>query len=96
MKTSYDVIIKPIISEQSMDQAQNMKYTFQVAKDATKVDIIAAVEKIFDVQVRKVNIMNIEGKMKRMGRTQGRRASYKKAIVTLTEGSKPIEFFQGL
>ncbi len=96
MKSPYDVIIKPVISEQSMDQAQEQKYTFKVAKDATKVDIIAAIEKIFDVQVRKVNIMNIEGKMKRMGRTEGRRSSYKKAIVTLVEGSKPIEFFQGL
>ena len=96
MRSAYDVIIKPVISEQSMDQAQDKKYTFKVAVDANKTQVKLAVEEIFGVEVKKVNIMNSDGKIKRMGRTMGRTAAYKKAIVTLTEGSKEIEFFQGL
>ena len=96
MRSPYDVIIKPVISEMSMDQAQNKKYTFKVAVDANKTEVRMAVEEIFDVEVAKVNIMNVDGKVKRMGRTVGRTPAYKKAIVTLTEGSKEIEFFQGL
>lgn len=96
MRSAYDVIIKPVISEQSMDLAQEKKYTFKVAVDATKTEVRLAVEEIFGVDVKKVNIMNYEGKLKRMGRTMGRRADYKKAIVTLTAGSKEIEFFQSL
>ena len=96
MKTPYDVIIKPVITEQSMDVAANKKYTFKVATDANKTEVRLAVEEIFGVEVKKVNIMNYDGKVKRMGRTQGKTASYKKAIVTLTDNSKEIEFFQGL
>ena len=96
MKTPYDVIIKPVISEKSMDAAQVKKYTFKVAVDANKTEVKNAVEEIFDVEVAKVNIMNVVGKQKRMGRYVGRTAAYKKAIVTLTEKSKEIEFFQGL
>ena len=96
MKSPYDVIIKPVISEKSMDDAQNRKYTFKVAVDANKTQIKLAVEEIFDVEVAKVNIMNVKGKAKRMGRYEGMTAASKKAIVTLTEGSKEIEFFQGL
>ncbi len=96
MRSAYDVIIKPVISEQSMDMAQEKKYTFKVAVDATKTEVRLAVEEIFGVEVKKVNIMNYDGKLKRMGRTMGRRAAYKKAIVTLTAGSKEIEFFQSL
>ena len=96
MRSAYDVIIKPVISEQSMDQAQDKKYTFKVAVDANKTQVKLAVEEIFGVEVKKVNIMNIDGKIKRMGRTMGRTAGYKKAIVTLTDASKEIEFFQGL
>ncbi len=96
MRSAYDVIIKPVISEQSMDLAQEKKYTFKVAVDATKTEVRLAVEEIFGVEVKKVNIMNYDGKLKRMGRTMGRRAAYKKAIVTLTAGSKEIEFFQSL
>ena len=96
MRSAYDVIIKPVISEQSMDMAQEKKYTFKVAVDASKTEVRLAVEEIFGVDVKKVNIMNYEGKLKRMGRTMGRRAAYKKAIVTLTAGSKEIEFFQSL
>ncbi len=96
MRSAYDVIIKPVISEHSMDLAQQKKYTFKVAKDANKTQVKLAVEEIFGVEVKKVNIMNIDGKVKRMGRNVGKTSSYKKAIVTLTDGSKEIEFFQSL
>ena len=96
MRSAYDVIIKPVITEQSMDVAANKKYTFKVATDANKTEVRLAVEEIFGVEVKKVNIMNYDGKVKRMGRTQGKTAAYKKAIVTLTDNSKEIEFFQGL
>ena len=96
MKTAYDIILEPVISEQSMDVAQDKKYTFKVATDANKTQVKLAVEEIFGVEVARVNIMNYEGKVKRMGRTVGRTAAYKKAIVTLTPQSKDIEFFQGL
>jgi LSU ribosomal protein L23P len=96
MRTPYDVIIKPVISETSMDNAQVKKYTFKVATDANKTEVKKAVEEIFGVQVEKVNIMNVQGKVKRMGKYVGRTAATKKAIVTLTEKSKGIEFFQGL
>lgn len=96
MRTAYDVIIKPVISETSMDNAQNKKYTFKVATDANKTEVKLAIEEIFGVDVEKVNIMNVQGKVKRMGRNVGRTAASKKAIVTLTDKSKEIEFFQGL
>ena len=96
MKTPYDVIIKPVISEQSMEDAQAKKYTFKVAVDANKTEVKHAVEEIFDVEVKKVNIMNVVGKKKRMGRYVGKTAASKKAIVTLTPASKEIEFFQSL
>ena len=96
MKTPYDVIIKPVISERSMDDAANKKYTFKVATDANKTQVKHALEEIFGVEVAKVNIMNVQGKVKRMGKNIGRTAASKKAIVTLTEKSKEIEFFQGL
>lgn len=96
MKTAYDIILTPVISEQSMDVAADKKYTFKVATDANKTQVKVAIEEIFGVEVAKVNIMNYDGKVKRMGRYEGRRAAYKKAIVTLTEKSKEIEFFQSL
>lgn len=96
MKTAYDIILEPVISEQSMDVAQQRKYTFKVAVDANKTQVKLAVEEIFGVEVARVNIMNYDGKVKRMGRTVGRTSAYKKAIITLTEKSKEIEFFQGL
>lgn len=96
MRSSYDVIIKPVISERSTDLAQEKKYTFKVAVDANKTEVKHAIEEIFGVDVAKVNIMNMDGKVKRMGRYVGRTAAYKKAIVTLAKGSKEIEFFQGL
>ena len=96
MKTPYDVIIKPVVSEKSMEDAQKKKYTFKVAVDANKTEVKHAVEEIFDVEVKKVNIMNVNGKLKRMGRNVGRTPAYKKAIVTLTDASKEIEFFSSL
>ena len=96
MRTPYDVIIKPVISEQSMDIAPDKKYTFKVHPDANKTEVKRAVEEIFDVEVAKVNIMNVKGKKKRMGRFEGMTAASKKAVVTLTEDSKEIEFFQSL
>ncbi len=96
MKTAQDIIIKPVITEKSMDGLQEGKYTFKVAKDATKPEIKKAVEKLFGVEVAKVTTMNVRGKMKRMGRFEGRTASWKKAIVTLTPDSKTIEFFEGM
>ena len=96
MKTPYDVIIKPVVSEKSMADAQAKKYTFKVDRRADKTQIKNAVEEIFGVEVKKVNVMNVNGKLKRMGRNSGMTAAYKKAIVTLTDDSKEIEFFQGL
>ena len=96
MRTAYDVIIKPVISERSMDQAAEKKYTFKGASDANKSEVKRAIEEIFDVEVEKVNIMNVNGKKKRMGRYVGMTSAYKKAIVKLTEASKEIEFFSNL
>jgi large subunit ribosomal protein L23 len=96
MRTAYDIIKTPVVSEKSMDDAASKKYTFKVAVDATKPEIKAAVEEAFGVQVARVNVMNIDGKVRRRGLTKGTTPSYKKAIVTLTEASKPIEFFEGL
>lgn len=88
-----DVLIKPVITEQSMFDAQEKKYTFIVNKSANKTQIKQAVEEIFKVKVENVNTMNYAGKEKRMGRNVGKTASFKKAIVSLTPASKEIEFF---
>ena len=94
---AYDVILRPVITEQSMDSVADKKYVFEVAVDANKTEIKAAVEEIFGVKVSKVNTVRMQGKVKRTGAyPAGRRAAYKKAIVTLTEGSKTIEFFEGM
>ena len=95
MKTPYDVVLKPVISEKSMEDAQVKKYTFKVAVDANKTEVKHAVEEIFDVEVAKVNIMNVVGKKKRMGRYVGMTAASKKAIVTLTEKSKESYSYRG-
>ena len=93
----YDVILRPVITEQSMETVADKKYVFQVAIDATKTEIKAAVEEIFGVKVSKVNTIRMQGKVKRTGAyPAGRRAAYKKAIVTLTADSKTIEFFEGM
>ena len=96
MKTAYDIIIKPIITEQSMEATEEKKYVFQVATDANKIEIKKAVEEIFGVKVEKVNTIRMDGKEKRMGVHVGRRASWKKAMVKLTAESKTIEFFEGM
>ncbi|BEP30125.1 50S ribosomal protein L23 [Helicovermis profundi] len=96
MKTPYDILIKPIVTENTMELMNEKKYTFRVLKTATKTEIRAAVEKIFDVKVEKVNTMNVSGKLKRQGRFVGRTVSWKKAIVKLAAGSKEIEFFEGM
>jgi len=96
MKSPYDIIIKPVVTEASMDMIADKKYTFKVATDANKVEIKKAVEEIFDVKVDKVTTMNFDGKLKRMGRFEGRRAAYKKAVVKLKADSKTIEFFESM
>ena len=93
----YDIIRRPVITEQSMADVADKKYVFQVAINANKTEIKAAVEEIFGVKVAKVNTVRMMGKMKRTGRfPAGRRAAYKKAVVTLTADSKTIEFFEGM
>ena len=94
MKTGYDVILAPIITENSMDMAEEKKYVFKVAQDSNKTEVRKAIEEIFEVEVAKVNIMNVSGKRKRLGRTFGTTPSFRKAIVTLTPDSKEIELFQ--
>ncbi len=95
--TARDIIIKPVITEKSMTGvASGNKYTFRVAKKATKIDIARAVEEIFNVKVAKVNTVNVRGRLRRQGRNEGYTPSWKKAYVTLVEGSKPIEFFEGM
>ena len=94
--TYYDIIKSPVITENSMADIANKRYTFKVVPTATKVDIRIAVEQIFGVQVAKVNTMNYTGKTKRMGVHVGKRADWKKAIVTLKPESKAIEFFDGM
>ena len=97
MKTAYDIILKPVITEASMAATANQKkYTFRVAKGATKIEIARAVEELFKVEVKSVNTISMKSKAKRMGVHLGRTSEWKKAIVTLTEGSKTIEFFDGM
>ena len=96
MKSPYDIIIRPVLTEKSYDGIADKKYAFEVAVKANKIEIKQAIEAIFDVKVESVNTMRIEGKMKRQGRTEGRRPERKKVYVTLTEGSKGIEFFEGM
>ena len=96
MRTSYDVIVRPIVTENSMLQTSDRKYTFEVLKDANKTEIKKAVEAVFGVKVENVNTMHVRGKLKRQGRTEGYTKSWKKAIVKLTADSKTIEFFEGM
>ena len=96
MRIPHDIIIRPIITEKSMDDMAENKYTFVVDKRANKSEVKKAIETIFDVNVEKVNTMNMLGKVKRQGMHSGRRPSWKKAIVKLTDDSKKIEFFEGM
>lgn len=96
MKTAQDIILAPVITEKSMSEISDKKYTFKVARDANKIEIADAVEKLFKVDVAKVNTINVRGQERRMGRYSGYTSAWKKAIVTLKTDSKPIEFFDGL
>jgi len=96
MKTAYDIIRKPIITEASMEMGAEKKYVFEVMKSATKPEIADAVEELFKVTVKSVNTINMKSKPKRVGIHYGYTSEWKKAIVTLTEDSKTIEFFDGL
>ena len=96
-KIAQDIILRPIITEESMMYISDKKYTFKVAKDANKIEIAKAIETVFPgTKVAKVNTINVRGKERRMGRYSGYTAAWKKAIVTLKPDSKPIEFFDGL
>ncbi|MBQ2717765.1 MAG: 50S ribosomal protein L23 [Clostridia bacterium] len=96
MMDARDIILRPILTEKSYAELATKKYVFEVAKKANKTEIKLAVEELFDVKVDYVNTVNCRGKLKRMGRNEGRTASYKKAIVQLTADSKEIEFFKSL
>lgn len=93
---AHDIIVRPIITEKSMAGIAQKKYTFEVAKSATKIDIARAIEEVFEVKVKKVNTMNVRGQLRRQGRSEGYTKSWKKAIVTLTDDSKTISFFEGM
>ena len=97
MKTAYDIIIAPIITEQSMEDLDIKKYAFKVAKNASKIEIKKAIEEIFDVKVIKVTTENVHPKAKRTGAyPMGKTASWKKAVVKLSADSKNIELFEGM
>ena len=94
---AYDIIRRPVITEQSMESVADKKYVFMVDVNANKTEIKAAIEQIFGVKVAKVNTINYDGKTKRMGAGRpGTRKSWKKAYVQLTKDSKTIEFFEGM
>ena len=95
-KPAQDIILRPIISEASMDGVAMKKYTFAVAKNANKIEIGKAVEELFKVEVAKVNTISMRGKPRRYGRYEGYTSDWKKAVVTLTEDSDTIEFFDGM
>ena len=105
-KLAYDIILKPVITEKSMEMLTQGKYTFKVAKDANKVEIAKAAEELFQVQVLKVNTVNCTGHTKRMGRSVGKRRDFKKAVITINPEPTPdkdgkkrkgtIEFFDGM
>ena len=97
MTSAYDIVIRPIITEQSMEDLDIKKYVFEVAKDANKIEIKKAIEEIFGVTVIKVTTINVQGKEKRTGAyPKGRTASWKKAVVKLSQESKNIEIFEGM
>ncbi len=95
-KFAQDIILKPVVTEESMLGTAMKKYTFVVAKNANKIEIAKACEELFGVEVLKVNTVNVRGHLRRYGRFEGYTPAYKKAIVTLTEDSKTIEFFDGM
>ena len=96
MKSMHDVIVRPVITEDSMARLADKEYSFEVAKDATKIEIKKAVEEIFKVEVEKVNTISMKSKSKRVGYHLGKTSEWKKAIVTLKADSKTIEFFDSM
>ena len=96
MKFAHDIIVRPLITEQSLAATADKRYTFEVMKDATKPEIAKAIEEVFGVKVADVNTINMKKKAKRMGVHAGYKKAWKKAIVTLTEASKTIDFFDGM
>ena len=96
MKNAHDVIVRPIITEDSMSRLADKKYTFEVASNANKIEIKKAIEEIFKVEVDKVNTISMKGKNKRVGYHFGKTSEWKKAIVTLKASSKTIEFFDSM
>lgn len=96
MKTAHDVIIRPIITEDSMERLAGKAYTFEVASSTNKTEIKKAVEELFGVKVAKVNTISMKSKTKRVGYNVGKTSEWKKAIVTLKEDSKTIEFFDSM
>ena len=96
MSTARDIILAPVITEKAVSVLPEKKYTFKVKKDANKIAIAQAVEEIFGVKVKKVNTISMKGHLRRMGRNEGYTSDWKKAVVTLTEDSKTIDFFDGL
>ena len=91
-----DIVIRPIITEKAMAGIAAKKYTFEVAKNANKIEIAKAIEELFNVKVEKVSTINVRGRLRRQGRNQGYTRAWKKAYVTLTADSKEIEFFEGM
>lgn len=96
MKDPRDIIVRPVVTEKSMQMMEENKYTFVVKREANKIEIKRALEEIFEIKVKAVNTANYKGKKKRLGRyPEGYKPRWKKAIVTLAEDSKPIELFEG-
>lgn len=96
MKAPQDIVLRPIVTEKSMAALALRKYTFEVAKDANKIEIGKAVEALFNVKVAKVNTLICPGRLKRQGKYSGYTPDWKKAVVTLKEGSRGIEFFESM
>lgn len=96
MRTAHDIIVRPVITEASLEATKSLKYTFEVLPDATKADIAHAVEEVFGVKVADVNTVSMKRKPKALGVHRGYTKAWKKAIVTLVKGSKTIEFFDGM
>lgn len=96
MMNARDIILAPVITEKAVSVLPEKKYTFKVKKDANRIAIAQAVEEIFGVKVKKVNTISMKGHLRRMGRNEGYTSDWKKAVVTLTEDSKTIDFFDGL
>ena len=97
MKDPHDIILRPVLTEAAYEGFSNKKYVFEVLRTATKTEIKQALEAVFKgIKVAKVNTLRTLGKIKRQGKTSGRTREIKKAYVTLTEDSKPIEFFEGM